>query len=484
MGALVINHNTQAINTHRNLLVADRQLKTSLEHLSSGLKIVRAADGPATLMISEQMRAQVASVVQAIRNSETSVSMVQTTEAALDEMNKLLVDMRQLSIHAANEGANDKTMLEADQFEIRNALESIDRISQFAQFGTKKILDGSNGVSGLAAGRGLTFLKATTRTRSSPDAGYEVRITQAATKASFTGMAPLTKEEIDKGVTLTLQEGGRVAEYTTKKGEDVSAVVRNLSNAAELAGLRMDISFTDEGKLHLVHKDYGAEGKFTVVSSVAGVLSEQEGKPLSIQNGQDVSGAINNQLTYGKGRILTAAPGTEADGLQVLFDGDMPEDKSAPVGRISVAQNSLTFQIGPNAGQRVKIALNALSSRTMGTNVANMSNFKNLSEIDVRNAQGAEDTMRLVEKAIDDLNVVRGTLGAIQKNALESNIRSLHVAREELTSAESVIRDADMAEEISQYTRNQIVLQSGIAMLGQANQVPRHVLGLLTNSGG
>src|SRR5262245_15194193 len=153
MGALVINHNTQAINTHRNLLVADRQLKTSLEHLSSGLKIVRAADGPATLMISEQMRAQVASVVQAIRNSETSVSMVQTTEAALDEMNKLLVDMRQLSIHAANEGANDKTMLEADQFEIRNGLESIDRISQFAQFGTKKILDGSNGVSGLAAGK-------------------------------------------------------------------------------------------------------------------------------------------------------------------------------------------------------------------------------------------------------------------------------------------------------------------------------------------
>jgi flagellin len=147
-----------------------------------------------------------------------------------------------------------------------------------------------------------------------------------------------------------------------------------------------------------------------------------------------------------------------------------------------VAQNSLTFQIGPNAGQRVKIALNALSSRTMGTNVPNASGFKSLSEIDVRNAQGAEDTMRLVEKAIDDLNVVRGTLGAIQKNALESNIRSLHVAREELTSAESVIRDADMADEISQYTRNQIVLQSGIAMLGQANQVPRHVLGLITNA--
>ncbi len=483
MGALVINHNTQAINTHRNLLVADGQLKTSLEHLSSGLKIVRAADGPATLMISEQMRAQVASVVQAIRNSETSVSMVQTTEAALDEMNKLLVDMRQLAIHAANEGANDRNMLEADQFEIRNALESIDRIAQFAQFGTKKILDGSNGVSGLAAGRGLTFLRANTRTRTSPDAGYEVRINQVASKANLTGTQALTPEIISKGATLTLQEGGRVAEYTTKTGEDVSAVVRNLQNRAEVAGLRLDIGTTEDGRLHIVHKDFGADGKFVVVSSVAGVLSEQEGLPVSAQNGTDVAGTINNQLTMGKGRILTSAPGTEADGLQVLYDGAIPADPNSPVGRVSVSQNSLTFQIGPNAGQRVKIALNALSSRTMGTNVPTESAFQSLADIDVRSAQGAEDTMRLVEKSIDDLNSVRGNLGAIQKNALESNIRSLHVAREELTSAESVIRDADMAEEISNYTRNQIVLQSGIAMLGQANQVPRHVLGLLQNNG-
>jgi flagellin len=483
MGALVINHNTQSINTHRNLLQVDRQLKSSLEHLSSGLKIVRAADGPATLMISEQMRAQVASVVQAIRNSETSVSMVQTTEAALDEMNKLLVDMRQLAIHAANEGANDRGMLEADQFEIRNGLESIDRIAQFAQFGTKKILDGSNGVSGLAAGKGLTFLKANTLTRTSPDAGYEVRINQIATKANLTGMQALTPDIINQGVTLTLQEGGRVAEYTTKKGEDVSAVVRNLQTRSDVAGVRLDVSATEDGRLHIVHKDFGAEGKFVVVSSVAGVLSEQEGLPVSAQNGTDVTGTINNQLTSGRGRILTAAPGTEADGLQVLYDGGVPSDSSVPVGRVSVSQNALTFQIGPNAGQRVKIALNALSSRTMGTNVQTVSNFQSLADIDVRNAQGAEDTMRLVEKSIDDLNTVRGNLGAIQKNALESNIRSLHVAREELTGAESVIRDADMAEEISQFTRNQIVLQSGIAMLGQANQVPRHVLSLLQNNG-
>lgn len=479
MGALVINHNTQAINTHRNLMNVDRELKTSLEHLSSGLKVVRAADGPATLMISEQMRAQVASVVQAIRNSETSVSMVQTTESALDEMNKLLVSIRQLSIHAANEGANDKNMLEADQFEIKNSLESIDRIAQFAQFGTRKILDGSNGVSGLAAGKGLTFIKASTRTRSSPDAGYEVRVTQVAAKAEMTGTQALTKEIIDKGVTLSLQEGGRVAAYTTKAGEDVSAVVRNLQTQTDLAGLKLNVSATEDGRLHVVQQDFGTDGKFVVVSSAAGVLSQEEGLPFAVQNGKDIAGTINNQLTYGKGRILTAAAGTEADGLQALYEGAQPEDPQAAVGRINVVQNSLVFQIGPNAGQRVRIALNALSSRTLGTNVPNESKFQNLSEVDVRAAQGAQDTMRLVDRAIDDLNVVRGNLGAIQKNALESNLRSLHVSQEELTSAESTIRDADMAEEISQFTRNEIVLQSATAMLGQANQVTRNVLTLL-----
>jgi flagellin len=479
MGGMAINHNTSALNTHRNLLVVNKDLKTTLEHLSGGLRVVRAADGPATLMISEQMRAQIGSVVQAIRNSETSVSMVQTTEAALDEMNRMLVSIRQLAIHAANEGANDKNMLDADQFEVKNALESIDRISKQAQFGTKKILDGSNGVSGLAAGPGLAFLKASTVTRNSPDAGYEVKVTQAATRARFVGTVPLTRELIDSGVRLALEESGRVAEYTTRKGEDLSAAVRNLTNAAEMAGLRLTLDTTPDGLLAISHLDHGADAKFTVVSSVPGVLSQEDKVPLRVQNGTDVAGTINNQLTYGRGRILTAGPGTEADGLQVIYEGEMPENPEQPVGRVSVTQRSLTFQIGPNAGQRVRIALNALSTRTLGTNIPNESGYRNISELDVHTVQGSNDAMALIEKAIDDVNVVRGTLGAIQKNSLESNIRSLHVSREELISAESVMRDADMAEEMAEFTRNQILVQSGIAMLGHANQVPQHILSLL-----
>src|SRR3989339_497965 len=112
--SLRINHNTSAINAHRNLLQNSEQMGSTLEKLSSGLKINRASDGPANLVISEQMRAQIAGLKQAIDNSETAVSLVQTTEANLSEVNKLLINIRQLAIHASNEGVNDETMLQAD----------------------------------------------------------------------------------------------------------------------------------------------------------------------------------------------------------------------------------------------------------------------------------------------------------------------------------------------------------------------------------
>ena len=175
---------------------------------------------------------------------------------------------------------------------------------------------------------------------------------------------------------------------------------------------------------------------------------------------------------------LTNAP----RGCATSNTGGTPDDPAQPVGTVKVNQGSLVFQIGPDAGQKVSVALNSVNTRTVALNVPNASGYKSLSEVDVRTPQGAEDTMRLVDKAIDDITFVRGELGAIQKNAMEANIRSLNVSREELTNAESVIRDADMAHEVSEFTRNQVMMQSGIAMLGQANQVSRNVLSLIQNA--
>ena len=133
--SLRINHNTSSLNSLRNVIQNTNAQSKTMEKLSSGLKINRGADGPAQLQISENLRAQTAGLSQAIDNSETAVSLMQTAEAALDEVNRALVQARQVTVHAGNEGSNDPSMLAADQEEIRNILEQIDRIASSTQYG-------------------------------------------------------------------------------------------------------------------------------------------------------------------------------------------------------------------------------------------------------------------------------------------------------------------------------------------------------------
>ena len=141
--ALRINHNITALDAWRNLTVTTQKMGRTMEKLSSGFRVNRAADDPAGLVISEQFRAQIAGLNRAVQNSEASINMIQTAEGALNEINNLLVGMRELAIHAANEGVNDANQLAADQAEITNAISTIDRIAANTQYGTKKLLDGS-----------------------------------------------------------------------------------------------------------------------------------------------------------------------------------------------------------------------------------------------------------------------------------------------------------------------------------------------------
>ena len=193
--AFRINHNIPALNALRHLNRTDAQMSQSLERLSSGLKVNRGSDGPAVLVISEQMRGQIASIEQALQNSEASISMVQTAEASLTEVNRLLVAMRQLAIHAANEGANDDRMLAADQAEVENSLDTIDRIALTSQFGTRTLFDGSNGANGVAVGDGLEYIGSAPTTKGSPPSGYPVEILQAATRAEKLAQRPIMIED-------------------------------------------------------------------------------------------------------------------------------------------------------------------------------------------------------------------------------------------------------------------------------------------------
>jgi flagellin len=396
----------------------------------------------------------------------------------LNETNQLLVSMRQLAIHAANEGVNDHVMLEADQAEFMNALESIDRISKTCEFGTKKLLDGSHGINGITGGEDLTFVDAGTRTHSSPQSGYAVEVVQEATQAQITGTVALTNDMIDQGETIYLMEGSKSLQFTTTMGDSLAKVRNKLNHAIEEAGLNLDVYFDAMGRLTVTHKDYGSEHTFSVISSTAGVLSEKSDTPVWVQNGLDIQGTIGGEVANGRGQELTGAKGTSVEDLTVRYTG-IADPFDPEVGRVVLDSNALVFQIGGNANQVVKVILPNTLSDMLARNVNNESIFKSLRDIDMTSFQGAQDALAMIDQAINEITSVRSDLGAVQKNALESNITSLSIAKENLINAESVIRDTDMASEMSEFTKNQIMTQSATAMLAQANQTPNNVLALL-----
>ena len=202
--SLRINTNVDSMIAYRHLESNNTKLSKSLEKLSSGQRINSAADGPATLMVSEKLRAQLGGLEQAIRNNESGVSMVQTAEGSLGEVARLLIDVRQRAVAAANEGANDEAMVEASQAEIENALAAIDRVASNTQFGRRKLLDGSGSVSGTVTGAGLEFVKGSGNVVASDEKGYDVNIKQAATKATLNGSKAINESMLDSGEELTI----------------------------------------------------------------------------------------------------------------------------------------------------------------------------------------------------------------------------------------------------------------------------------------
>ncbi|MBT4267521.1 MAG: flagellin [Deltaproteobacteria bacterium] len=505
--SLRINNNISALSAHRNLKNNDDRLTRTLEKLSSGLQVSRAADGPAKLVISEQMRAQIGGLQQSIDNSETAISLVQTTEANMGEISSLLTGIRQLAIHAANEGANDEIMLQADQNELRNALDTINRISAQAQFGNKRLLDGSNGASGFTTGEALEFVGASLKTKDSSEHGFDVKITQNATRAGVIGETALTQEVVAAGEKLTVIENGKMASYTSNANDTVATAVQNLRSEVERNGLEVNVTVGDDGVVSIQHRQYGSDYGFQVMSSTAGVLSRVAEEIESTNNGLDIKGTINGESAVGNGRVLTGITGASCvDGLSVRYSGtekigiqeecvvydrvdENAEDQPAEaeqipaegksVGRAFVTQKSLKFQVGANQGQTVGISLGSTHSDNLARGVLNISGFRSLNEVDVTSFQGATDTLALVDEAINGVTQLRGSLGAFQKNTLESNLSNLRVANENLISAESIIRDVDMAAEMAEFTKHQIMMQSSTAMLAQANQIPPNVLRLL-----
>ena len=719
--SLRINHNLAAMNANRNLKLTTGALNKSMQKLSSGFRINAAADDPAGLVISEQFRSQIAGLNRAIQNSEGSISMIQTAEGALTEINSLLISMRELAIHAANEGFNDVDQLAADQAEIENAIKTIDRIAANTQFGTKKILDGtkdniatitsanssdlsirqsnlSSGVHSISAtktadasatlnttslglslantdgdpynltekihtidvvqssdvakktsgnveltdafGLGLTLAAtATTAQIASTAVGAAATASNAGTY-TFTvnyqenGESPTGNQTISLDiadgdavadvaaalqaqVNLNAALSGKVtveangndiifrssnagAQYSiqtqasstnavtsfidvaTTQARGVSANVLNFTidtvahadttadvtiaaatytdyntllgavntglNAAfgdvdggAVGTNDIQASLVDSNKVQFATRDEGSDYSIKLNAGVAGtgnlihafkltddslavsgtdalvsldnytntitsvkygstgtstLYSAAEGNvnrgsiDMIVANGQNGVNIGNLLLDAKAAKFdvrLDGGPATSVSaGVDsVLYNADRTESLKVNYGltsqggteTINNTDQSLVFQIGANVGQTAAIAIRNMSSSSLGKSLAgNM--YRSLSEIDVTTVQGAQDAQLIIDAAINEVSTTRGTLGSFQKNTLESNLRNLRIASQNLTASESQIRDTDMAEEMSEFTKNQILVQAGTSMLAQANQVPQVVLSL------
>ncbi len=531
-----IKNNISSLNALRHTSNNFNDVKGNIEKLSSGMKVNRASDGPATLIASERLRSQIVSMKQALENAENSVTLVQTAEGALNEVNAMLVNLRQLAVHAANEAINDKQMLEADQSEIDHLLGAIDRIADNTLYNSRNLLDGSNGANGVTVGPNLEFIAAKPETQASPEQGYEVDITQVSTRARASGNVPITVENIGEGSQLVITEGGRSAVLDTSRGElaeGINKIVENaktdpqtfppeeasskirtmiarqLQKKADESNVNVDVLLDPAGLMFVRHREFGDEPRFSVTSSTAGFLSPEANFAKFAEPGKDVEGTINGEIALGNGQFLTSVEGTNPQGLTIqytrelgsttrpIFDEagnqvgtEVIEEKNEDVvgqpveGFVHVAQESISFQVGPNEKQVTDLSIDTIRTTKLGRGVLNESDFQSLADIDVRSPKGARDAMKVIDAGIDEVTKLRAKLGSFQKNALESNMNSLRIAEENLTQAESTIRDADMAAEMSELTSGQILLSSSTAMLAQANQVPQSVLGLITGGQG
>ena len=469
--SLRIANNALSLTAQNNLTRSTRDLQTSLERLSSGLKVNRGADGPASLVISEKQRAQIAGLRAAIDNTEKAVALVQTAEGALTEINTLLVKIRSLAIDSANEGVNDEDALAANQAEIDNALETINRIASNTQFGVKRLLNGEAGINGVSASDELLFLNATQETTAG---SYEVEVTQAGLRAVVE--AP-TLQTSNLTADETLVINGVAVELNI--GMSQAQVINRVNDFSAQTGVIADDAGTG-GATRFYTDAFGSAADISVVSNtVAAADSSGVGTTSLGNNGTDVEVTIGGNAFTGQGNVVSATSGSEKGmTISIAADATLVSTTTGVLGNVDITDKSLAFQIGPNSNQNARIAINKASASSLGIG-APSNQFANLGEIRVLSASQAADALEIIDRSIDNITNLRGELGAFQQNTLQATANNLRVTLENTINAESVIRDTNFAEEISNFTKQQILQQAGASVLSSANQVPQLVLSLL-----
>ncbi|MEM1485291.1 flagellin [Oscillospiraceae bacterium PP1C4] len=425
---MVVRSNIMALNANRQLGMNNTTVTKSLEKLSSGFRINRAGDDASGLAISEKMKAQIKGLETASANAQDGISLVQTAEGSLTEVHDMLNRMTELATKASNGTQQDKVDREAIQAEVDSLKSEIDRISQSSNFNGIKLLDGT-------IGAGSTKLDAASA------ATYQVGVAIEAGKSVITEITGMSTNKVG---TYTFEVGDMAAGTWT----------------AAATGGTLRATFTEAGTNNVVNTDLKLED--IVSGNVNGAIGNKQTVDLSsVGLGKfTVTASAADAVGNGAAGAIAGAAGSVVN----LFAA-----KTLTTVAGAGTGGSLALQVGDTAEAFNKVSVSVDDMSTTGLGIDKLS---------VATADTAAASIKTIKDAINTVSTNRANLGATQ-NRLEHTINNLDVTAENMTSANSRIRDTDMAKEMMNYTKMNVLTQAAQAMLAQANQQPQSVLQLL-----
>jgi flagellin len=548
---LSLNTNISAITARRNLISVTDRMATSMERLSSGLRINRSADDAAGLTIAENLRAQVIGLNRSVTNASDGISLIQTGEGAMNEGNSILQRIRELAVQSSN-GTLTSRDRQAIQNEVSLLIEEIDRIASTTTFNSINLLNGNSSalitssnplnVQGIVVGdvaNGGTFSVTIQVAESSPGQrmfgrnqviGTEIFTAIDEYGQVFDATSTTQLQSISQFDTFKVFKGGVqsvVLTLSSDAGNDVTDIELFATDTLEIARSRISLAINDPNRTTDLNLGGGISDGARLVSvaavgqapgggqegsTIMTIMNPEPGRRLvwggddkalsafGFTEIQETQAPVFSVTVYNMSgpftRFIPQSLKVFGDRASGLIEGvdinfrptlniSLSGTDTSQVGGFNVPQlvvssvddassfllqitpRPLIFQIGANQGNVLTTKIGDISANSLG-----------ISGINIVDQILAGESIRTIDVALNRLNAERANLGAVQ-NRLESTIRSLNIASENLTNSESQIRDLDYSQEIVNYTSAQILTQSATSFLAQANALSNTVLTLI-----
>lgn len=478
-----INSNVSSLIAQRNLATSQRSLTMSLERLSSGLKINRGADNPAGLIVSERLRSEISVVKQAVNNNARAINVIATTEGALNESQTLLTDIQALLVEAANKGAFSDDEIAANQLQIDAAIDSITRIANTTTFAGKKLLNGELDyvLSGVNASQldAVSVLGASFGSFDFVPVKITVGLSAQKAELSFAGPGiSTTSVSVDiRGndgvITLTFPASTTTVDMAAAINQQVDAtgVIASAVGIGGSAGMSvMSLEYGSGAFVSL--EEIGTTGLFDV--------TDRSNVTLNRTIGRDAQATVNGITANADGLKLTFS--STLLKLEAILDESFGNGSTGlGVSTFAITDGGALFQLGPQVSTNLQenIGVKSMQANKLGNTIIGFLSDLKSGQKFALSTEKFQEASKIVQEVITQTAVLRGRLGAFERNTLQPNIRQLQITTENLTASESIIRDTDFAVETSELTRSQILVQAGNSVLAIANAQSQNVLTLL-----